>query len=127
LPLPSEGLNGGQSLLGEFFEPNSLTSTQSAPPRGGAGNNSLAPNFNSKEKRKPSLLDENDLLERLSSLSSKSNGSKNGSRKKLPKPSENGKRDDDLLAMFSSQGKLQAVTIIGQVLIHLRPIKQLSF
>ena len=90
-------------------------------------NSSLAPNFplsNNQKTKKPSgnLLDENvqnDLLERLSNLSSKSNGSnskrsntgsKSSTRRNLPRPSDLGNKEDDLLAMFSTQGNLQYMT-----------------
>jgi len=113
LPLPSEGLNGAQSLLGEFLDP-STTQNMSK--------NSLAPAFSSsssharKKHGASSLLDENgqnDFLERLSSLSSKSAGSnskrsvgsKNASRKVLPRPSDMASGKDDLLSMFAPQGE----------------------
>lgn len=107
LPLPSEGMNGDtNSLLGEF-----ITSTTSEPTKNAKG---LAPSF--KKKSTSSILDENgqnDLLERLSSLSSKSTGStskksmgsKNSTaRRNLPRPSDMGAKDD-LLSMFSNQGE----------------------
>lgn len=113
LPLPSEGLNGAQSLLGEFLDP---------PTTQNASKNSLAPAFSSsssharKKHGASSLLDENgqnDFLERLSSLSSKSAGSnskrsvgsKNASRKVLPRPSDMASGKDDLLSMFAPQGE----------------------
>ena len=99
LPLPSQ--NGTGSLLGEFLpepvsqENRSVKSHSSARSKG--------------TKKSSSLLDENgqnDLLERLSSLSGKSGGSKNSSRRNLPRPSDirNEKNGGDLLSMFSNQG-----------------------
>ena len=99
LPLPSQ--NGTGSLLGEFLlepvsqENRSVKSHSSVRSKG--------------TKKSSSLLDENgqnDLLERLSSLSGKSGGSKNSSRRNLPRPSDirNEKNGGDLLSMFSNQG-----------------------
>ncbi|CAG5085065.1 Oidioi.mRNA.OKI2018_I69.PAR.g10802.t2.cds [Oikopleura dioica] len=110
LPLPSNGAES--SLLNDFLEPSSSTSTTSNQNRSG---NRLAPSF-AREKSHLSSGSHTvegesgaqDLLERLTNLSSRSNesGSKrsintNGSRRNLPKPSQMGKTDD-LLSMFSS-------------------------
>lgn len=125
LPLPSNGGNEA-SLLGDFLEPSSSVSLKSGK--------RLAPSFG----REKNLLSSGshtvegesgaqDLLERLTNLSSRSNesGSKrsvnskspfwqrvvriqsktqflaNGSRRNLPKPSQVSK-GDDLLSMFTS-------------------------
>lgn len=107
LPLPSNGENAS-SLLGDFLEPSSSTSNKSGKrlaPSFGRENNLLSSGSHTVEGESGAQ----DLLERLTNLSSRSNesGSKrsvntNGSRRNLPKPSQVSK-GDDLLSMFSSQ------------------------
>ncbi|CBY42559.1 unnamed protein product, partial [Oikopleura dioica] len=109
LPLPSNGENAS-SLLGDFLEPSSSTSNKSGKRLAplfsfGRENNLLSSGSHTVEGESGAQ----DLLERLTNLSSRSNesGSKrsvntNRSRRNLPKPSQVSK-GDDLLSMFSSQ------------------------